>query len=42
MDNVVVTASDPSRFTGFEGVFDILVVDAPVPGRNVQEYYGNK
>ena len=34
-DNVVVTNSDPSRFSPFAGAFDIILVDAPCSGEGM-------
>ena len=34
-DNVVVTNNDPSDFGAFEGLFDLIVVDAPCSGEGL-------
>lgn len=34
-DNIVVTNSDPSRFSGMKGAFDIILVDAPCSGEGM-------
>ena len=35
LDNVVVTNSDPSRFSQVDGAFDIILVDAPCSGEGM-------
>ncbi|WP_292269672.1 RNA methyltransferase [Butyricimonas sp.] len=34
-DNIVVTNSDPARFSGMKGAFDIILVDAPCSGEGM-------
>ena len=34
-DHIVVTHSDPNRFTGMKGAFDIILVDAPCSGEGM-------
>ncbi|MCC8174157.1 MAG: RsmB/NOP family class I SAM-dependent RNA methyltransferase, partial [Odoribacter sp.] len=34
-DNIVVTNSDPSRFSNLSGIFDIVLIDAPCSGEGM-------
>lgn len=34
-DHIVVTNSDPNRFTGMKGAFDMILVDAPCSGEGM-------
>lgn len=34
-DNIIVTNSDPSEFSGLKGIFDLILVDAPCSGEGM-------